>query len=177
MNSILLIKKYGFTLAGLAISAVLLLFTIINDIDLFEGFIHYLYIAETYEVDEFIIPFSIFSLFVFLNLCKRQKDYKIEQEKLVIYKAMLSSSHHVLNNFLNQMQIFKMTAEDTPDFDQDILKLYNQIIKNTSEQIDSLSNITTIDEESIFRSVAPKPNSNTANQPNSNKAETNKAIL
>ena len=165
MNSIQVIKKYGLTLAGLVISMVLLLFTIINDIDLFEGFIYYLNIAEIYEIDEFIIPLSIFILFAFLNLYKRQKDYKIEQEKLVIYKAMLSSSHHILNNFLNQMQIFKITAEDTPDFDQDILKLYNQIIKNTSEQIDRLSNITTIDEESIFSSVAPKSKANTSQLP------------
>ncbi len=34
---------------------------------------------------------------------------------------MLSSSHHILNNFIYQMNIFKMTAEETLGFDSEIL--------------------------------------------------------
>ena len=45
------------------------------------------------------------------------KKIKLENAKLRIYKAMLSSSHHILNNFIYQMDIFKITAEDTPGFD------------------------------------------------------------
>lgn len=156
MHNTLLIKKYSLTLIGFVISIAILLFSITSDLDLFEKFVNYLSIMENYEVDEFIIPFFIFCLFAFFDLRKRQKEYKIEHEKLLIYKAMLSSSHHVLNNFLNQMQLFKITAEETPDFDPDILKLYSVILKKASEQIDSMSNITNIDEESIFNSVSPK---------------------
>jgi hypothetical protein len=119
---------------------------------------------ERYEIDEFIIPLFVFLVFTCLDLLKRQKQNKINQEKLSIYKAMLSSSHHVINNFLNQMQIFKITAEDTPEFDPDILKLYEGIIEKASEQIDSLGSITSINEESIFQSVAPKTSSNTINK-------------
>ena len=69
---------------------------------------------------------------------------------------MLASTHHVLNNFLNQMQIFKMTAERTPDFDPNVLTLYSRIMKDAKEQIDALGSITDIDEASIHNSVAPK---------------------
>lgn len=69
--------------------------------------------------------------------------------KIKVYKAMIHSAHHILNNFLNQMMIFKLTAEDTPGFDPKILSLYDKIIGDATTQIDALSSITTIDDISI----------------------------
>ena len=148
-------KQYKLTLLGLVVSLGTLLFSVILNLDLFESFIGYLNAMEAYELDEIIIPFFIFGLFAFFDALKRRKEYSIEREKLKIYKAMLSSSHHILNNFLNQMQIFQITAEDTPGFDPDVLKRFNRIMKNTSEQIAELGAITIVDEKSIYRSVAP----------------------
>ena len=161
MQNNLFIRKYGLTIVGFVISVSILLHSIINETDFFEKFVAYLSLVEQYEVDEFILPILIFCLFAFFDYRKRQKKHKIEHEKLLIYQAMLSSSHHVLNNFLNQMQIFKMTAENTPDFDPDVLKLYDDIIGSASKQIDDLGSISNIDEESIFNSVAPKGRSET----------------
>ena len=95
----------------------------------------------------------IFSVFLVLDMRRRTKKIKLENAKLKIYKAMLSSSHHILNNFIYQMDIFKITAEDTPGFDAKILAFYEDIISNTSDQIYSLSNLSHIDEYSIRTSV------------------------
>jgi len=108
---------------------------------------------EKLKFDEFIIPLLIFGLFFVLDMHRRVKRIKLENAKLNIYKAMLSSSHHILNNFLYQMDIFKITAEDTPGFDAKVLAYYEDIISNTSDQIHSLSNVPTIDEYSIRTSV------------------------
>ncbi len=151
-----LIDRYKFSLIGLIIAIILFTFAALNNIDLFQGFLGYLNQIKGHEIHELIIPVLVFSIFIILNLSKRKKKYKIEHEKLVIYKAMLMSSHHVLNNFLNQMHIFKITAENTPDFDPEVLELYNHIIEDASKQIESLSKITSIDEKTIFQSVAPK---------------------
>ena len=111
---------------------------------------------EAYELDEFIIPFFIFIIFVIFDMIQIQRSRHIEQEKIKIYKAMLNSAHHVLNNFLNQMQIFKMEAENTPDFNPDILKLYDKIMKGASIQIEALSSVDAINESSIIESISPK---------------------
>ncbi|MCH9735141.1 MAG: cell wall metabolism sensor histidine kinase WalK [Actinomycetia bacterium] len=87
----------------------------------------------------------------------RERDLRIELEKAKVYEAMLSAAHHVLNNFLNKMQLFKLTAENTADFDRDVLSLYDEVINTASEQIEALGSIATIDEKSIGESVAPKP--------------------
>jgi predicted PurR-regulated permease PerM len=89
---------------------------------------------------------------------------KSEKEKIKIYKAMIKSTHHILNNFLNQMMIFKLTAEDTPGFDHNVLSLYEKIIEDATTQIDALSSITTIDEISICTSVAPQPNTQSSTE-------------
>jgi hypothetical protein len=69
---------------------------------------------------------------------------------------MVSSTHHILNNFLNQMQLFKLTAQDTPGFDPQILSLYDRIIKDATNQIEALSNIEKVNETTIQESVIPK---------------------
>lgn len=149
-------KKYKLTLVGLLISATVLLFTLVGNVDLFEKFHNYLHKMEAFEIDEFIIPSLIFSLFVLFDMLKLRKEHTVELEKVKIYKAMLSSTHHVLNNFLQQMLIFRMRADSTPGFDPKILALYETIMKEASEQIDALGSITNIDEASIHDSVAPK---------------------
>ncbi|MCH9728987.1 MAG: hypothetical protein K0U84_04780 [Actinomycetia bacterium] len=87
----------------------------------------------------------------------RERLLRVELEKAKVYEAMLSAAHHVLNNFLNKMQLFRITAEDTPDFNRDVLSLYDEVINTATQQIEALGSITTIDEKSIGESVAPGP--------------------
>lgn len=155
--------NYRLIIFGAATSIIVYIFTTVFDLDLFERLVHVLEKFEGYELDEVLIACSIFALFVIIDVIKKQKQHKIEIEKIKIYKAMLSSTHHILNNFLNQMQLFKMSAEDTKDFPADVLDLYDQIMEEASSKIDALGAITNIDATSILSSVAPgsHPQSNT----------------
>ncbi|MHA7057051.1 hypothetical protein ACWGOQ_0007520 [Aquimarina sp. M1] len=146
-------NNYKLTIIGLSISVFVYFSAIFLEIDLYERLLLFLATLEQYEFDKFIIPFLIFSIFLVLDMRRRVKKIKLENAKLKIYKAMLSSSHHILNNFIYQMDIFKITAEDTPGFDAKILAFYEDIISNTSHQIHSLSNLSSIDEYSIRTSV------------------------
>lgn len=146
-------NKYKLTLFGLVLSIFIYFSSILLELDLFEKFMDFLASVEQFEVDEMIIPFLIFVVFLFIDTFRNNKKIEMESAKLNIYKAMLSSSHHILNNFIYQMDIFKLTAEDTPGFDAKVLAFYEDIISNASEQIYSLSNLTTIDEFSIRTSV------------------------
>ena len=108
---------------------------------------------------------------VILSLCRLTEDLrkskeviisantelqKSEEDKIKIYKAMIVSTEHILNNFLNQMLIFKLTAQETPGFNQEVLLMYDKIINNATTQIDALRSITTVDDISIHEAIAPK---------------------
>ncbi|AXT49286.1 hypothetical protein D1818_00040 [Aquimarina sp. BL5] len=146
-------NNYKLTIIGLSLSVFVYFSAIFLELDLFEYLLVFLASIEQFQFDEFIIPFLIFSVFLVFDMRRRFKKVKLENAKLKIYKAMLSSSHHILNNFIYQMDIFKITAEDTPGFDAKILAFYEDIISNTSHQIYSLSNLSSIDEYSIRTSV------------------------
>ena len=149
-------KQYKLTIVGLGLAFTIASISILFDIDFFEKVMELIESLESFEIDEFIIPLFILLIFSLLDQIRRQNLQKIENEKIKIYEAMMFSTHHILNNFLNNMQLFKMTAEDTPEFDPEVLSLYDLVIKDASTQIEELGNITTIDETSIHASVTPK---------------------
>ncbi len=146
-------NKYKLTLFGLVLSIFIYFSSIFLELDLFEKFMAFIESMEEFEIDELIIPFLIFVVFLFIDTTRNAWKIRVENEKKNVYKAMLSSSHHILNNFIYQMDIFKLTAEDTPGFDAKVLAFYEDIISNASHQINSLSNVSSIDEFSIRTSV------------------------
>jgi len=76
--------------------------------------------------------------------------YKEKQLEVIhIYKSMIHASHDVLNGLLNQMQLFKMEAQKSKDFDRDVIKLYDNAIKQASDLADTFSRIEHMSEENI----------------------------
>lgn len=150
------IKNYLLTLIGLVLSIAFFLVSLIFGLDTFEALTGVLTGLEEYEADELFLSIVILCVFASLDALRRRRRRKIETEKLKIYKAMLSSTRHILNNFLNQMLLFKLTADKSPDFDPNVLKLYDQIIENAMEEIKALGEISEINESAIEASVTPK---------------------
>lgn len=150
------IKKYKFTLTGAFLSLCLLSIVLFFDLELFELTIDALARLEKYEIDELVIPSLIFFGFLFIDLKHQHQQSKIEAEKAKIYKAMILSVQHVLNNLLNQLLIIKVKVEDINDHDPEIITLYDTITTEAQDQINELSNVISIDEETIKNSVKPK---------------------
>ena len=123
------------------------------------------------DVDEFlmrtvivilIILFGIFADSFSRNMLVKQQ----QTEAARIYRSMLSATHHILNNLLHQMELFKMEALNSKDFDRDIIKLYDQVFNEASDLVDRLSHVENITEENIWASVDPKNIENLSNEVN-----------
>jgi len=132
------------------------LITGITQTDYLTAYIQFLTGLESRHLDTLVFPISILFAFSIAQLLINRRYEIIEAERAEIYRAMLRSTHHVLNNFLNNMMLFKLTAEATPEFPRDIVDLFDQVIRDASAQVQSLSTIDKIDAESILDSVAPK---------------------
>ncbi len=153
-----LMKRYRVTILGFIVAVTVFAISTTYKIDLFEKLVTTLHKIEKYEVDEILVSVFIFLMFVFIDFARRERLKKIEHEKIKVYQAMLSSSHHVLNNFLNKMQLFKMTAENYIGFPKEVLNIYDNIFETALEQMEALSKVTDINEENITRSVLKKIN-------------------
>ena len=148
-------RDYSFTILGLIIAAIVALLSHLIDLDPFDRLADAFEKVEQYEIDEIFIVVLIIFAFLTADLLIKQRRRKVEKEKVKVYRAMIFSAHHILNNFLHQMQVFKITAEHTPDFDPQILAMFDKIMEDASEQIQALSNVSEITEQSIKKSVAP----------------------
>jgi len=68
-------------------------------------------------------------------------DRRTGLEKADVYQAMLGATNHILRNHMQKMLLFCNEAENSKDFDKDVLKLYEQMIDETNAQIRNLDNI------------------------------------
>jgi DNA-binding response OmpR family regulator len=80
----------------------------------------------------------------------------LEQEKYEIYRAMAQSTQHILNNFLNQMILFQLTANKVTNFPEDVKTLIGGVINDTARKVAELSNVQEITPENIRKTVFPK---------------------
>ena len=149
-------QNYKFTIYASLGMILLQTIFIFMDIELFELIIDFLKHMEEFELDEFIIPAVIIFIFFQFDMIKNNQLKATQLEKIDIYNAMLRSTHHILNNFMNQMQIFKIEAQKQPDFNGEVLELYDIIIKDAQTQINALENITHLSPSSIEEAVQPK---------------------
>lgn len=133
----------------------------------FDSFIHYfLYGEPEFEIfpEEFnelwmrIVIVSLIMLFgVFSDHFSRRLVIKEKSlEALHIYNSMIHATHHILNNLLNQMQIIRLEALKSKDFNQNIIKDYDSAINEAVDLLNKLSSVKKITDKDIWASVDPK---------------------
>jgi hypothetical protein len=149
------ISSYTFTLIGVTAAVLLFIVTVVFDLDIFDACVRFLLHLEEYNIDELIIPVLIVFVFCFVDLLRKYQSVKIQYEKCMIFHSTVTAMHHILNNFLNQMQLFKIEASENKAFDKEILELYDEVIHEASEQIQRLSEIKVPTEELIKEAVYP----------------------
>ena len=79
-----------------------------------------------------------------------------ELEKKEIYVSMARAAQHVLNNLLNQLQLFKLAADQSSDFDRNILDMYDGVTNEAAELIERLASVKELNDKNIMGSVAPR---------------------
>ncbi len=149
-------RQYPWLWVGVFVSLALFTLLHLTEWDWFENMTLLFERYDRYELDELFLSGIVLVVFIVIDANRRKRKAEIESEKAAIYKAMLNSTQHVLNNFLNKMQLFKFAAEEVPDFPREVLAKYDQISQEATAQINALNNITHISPEIIADSVAPK---------------------
>ena len=108
--------------------------------------------------------FVIWMSAILLSFIQEEKENAIrveiaaEKDKEKIYLATLSSSQHILNNLLNQLQFIKMEIEHC-DTENGAAEHMDTIIQEGSHLMKKLSNIDHVDAQVIRQSVNPESNS------------------
>lgn len=72
-----------------------------------------------------------------------------EQARLELFEKTIEGAHHILLNYLNQMQLVSLEAEASKDFDKRILALSRESSARAAEELGKLARIEEITSEQI----------------------------
>ena len=76
-----------------------------------------------------------------------------KREKQDVFIATVSSTQHILNNLLNQMQLALFDSDGNASMDDETRMKIKQALVEGKEQVTRLSSITEIDEATIRKSI------------------------
>ena len=96
------------------------------------------------DLHELWMRFTVTVLIILFGVISEiysKKIIKKEIEKWDVYTSMIKANNHILNNFMQKMYLFKLEAEESKDFDKDVLSRYSEIINETKAQIKNLEGI------------------------------------
>ncbi len=98
-----------------------------------------------------IMLFGIFGDHFTNNIVMRDKQLEVAR----IYNGMIHASLHILVNLLNQMQLFKLEALKSKDFNREIIKYYDTAIDEASNLVETLSRLQDVTERTIGTTLDP----------------------
>ena len=87
-----------------------------------------------------VIVFLIMLLGVFADALIDRMVHK-QMEVAHTYNSLIQAGNQTLENLVHQMQLFKAEAQRSADFDQDVLKYYDNSIDQASDLIDRFTNV------------------------------------
>ena len=133
------------TLLALFIGFGIYLLAVLFDLDLFEVVTEFLASLEKYELDELVVV--LFLLIIGLtfdliqNVKQKQHLLEIQNQRLRVLKATMTTVLHIVNNFLNNLQLFRMEAEEKQLLSSDSLATMNNGIHATSTKLKILADL------------------------------------
>lgn len=87
-------------------------------------------------------------IFVLTKLAWRQQ-VMAEEERLAVFRKTVESAHHILLNYLNQMQLVSIEAERHRDFDRETLRIAREVTSEAAASLQKLAEIETVTIEKI----------------------------
>ena len=146
------LKKKVFTIAAIIVGTLFWFF---------DASIHYFVYGEPEfeyiptDVNEFwmrvvivglLLLFGMFADYFTNRIMLKEKQLEV----VYVYNAMLDANHHILNNVINQMKLFKMEAMRSKDFDREVISLYDNTIREATELIDTLSKVKDVSDKGVL---------------------------
>ncbi len=88
-------------------------------------------------------------------LTRRTYLHQIEREQGILdtFHKTVEGAHHILLNYLNQMQLVLVEAERSKDFDQEIVRIARQISREAESELLHLRQIESVTCENIEKAI------------------------
>ena len=133
------------TIAGGIVGVAIVLYGFLFEKDIFDYLSAILAYLEHLEIDEILIAGMSISAGLLLDLLlnKRQKDRYIElqEQRLRVLRATMRTVQDIVNNFLNNLALFRLEAEDKGALSESSLQIMDSLIQETSAKLNALGEV------------------------------------
>lgn len=120
-------------------------FAFLFHMDVFDFLVTILEYLEAYEVDEILIAgvLLLLGLAVDLALIRRDREHTIEVQKqrLKVLRATVRTVQDIVNNFLNNLMLFRLEAEEKNALSQGALQQMDSLIVETGAKLKALADL------------------------------------
>lgn len=84
-----------------------------------------------------------------LKMLNAIQEHELQEERLRILRATMRTVQDIVGNFLNNLQIFQLEVEEENTLKPESIKLMNTLILDTSERLNTLGNLETVQEKEM----------------------------
>jgi hypothetical protein len=116
--------------------------------------------VENSEMDELVTAFLIVIFGLVLDQLRARsrarRRFEIEEQRLRVLKATMRTVQDLVNNFLQNMQLFRLEAEDGP-LSLESLKLFDDLSSETSARLTALGNSKVVSEIQMASGTGIEP--------------------
>ena len=139
------IKDYKFTAVLLVISIAILFLTLSGRMEVFEYIVEFFEMLEAYEVDEFFLVVFLLVLGLVIDfrliLIKRKTTSIIKDKEIAVLKATMNNVLDIVNNYLNQIQLLSIEAEESGKVSKQNIELIETLTSETAHRLKKLADL------------------------------------
>lgn len=136
------LQHFKNTLIGGIVGVAIVVYGFLFHKDVFDALISVLEYLEAYEADEILIAafLLLLGLVVDLALIRREREHVIEvqEQRLRVLRATVRTVQDIVNNFLNNLLLFRLEAEKSA-LSQSSLQQMDSLIAETGAKLNALA--------------------------------------
>jgi hypothetical protein len=83
------------------------------------------------------------------GLIRDKHNLKVQEERVKVLRATMRTVHDIVNNFLNNLQLFQLEAEDKNALEPESLLLLESIIQDTTTKLKKLGDLKSTPEKQM----------------------------
>ena len=154
------LRSHLFVCSAILLTVSILAGSWFSNLDLFDTGLREILRIENNELDEFASAFVLIVVGLVIDQLRERRVARrraeIEEQRLRVLKATMRTVQDLVNNFLNNMQLFRMEAEDGP-LSVESLKLFDDLINETAEKLKALGDSESVVEYKMASGIGIVP--------------------
>ncbi len=137
------LHRFPVTFFATVLAAILVLLSFFAHFDLFALMLEVFAWVKRDEIDKLAVPVAVILAGLFIDRTivrpREEREAEIQAQRLRVLKATMRSVHHIVNNFLNSLQLFRLDAEET--LPQESLDLLDELVQETAAELRTLGDL------------------------------------